>query len=159
MEVRFQLPWLDEGVFQQICVDLQVFSREFHSDGYRTLKPYSHETTLQVIFSVASGLILAEFFRAFFKQWGTKTAAICDELFQKHRKHGLKEICISGTFHPRQKGDGVKFNFDVKASSKEEVFKGMEYIEKELIAALESKKLTSDFVKETGDWRIVVWRV
>ena len=159
LEVMFQLPWIDENVFRQICDDLEDFAKAFHGENYYTLKPYSHETTLEIILSIASGVVLGEFFRAFFKEWGTKAAALLDKLFQRYGKHGIDQICINGTFHPKGQSDSIKFNFEVKASTKGEVLKGMEFIEKELMTAIESQKLSSDFIRESGDWKITVWRV
>jgi len=158
LEVVFQLPWVADNVFEEVCQDLRALSRDIRSDSYYTLQPYSHETTLQVIISLASGIVLAEFFRAFFKEWGTKAAAVCDAFFQKHRRHGIKEISVSGTFQPHRDGVGVKFNFDVKGTSKDEILRGLEFIEKELITALKSKRVSSEFLKEADNWRIAVWR-
>lgn len=159
LEVMFELPWIDEDVFRQVCDDLAVFAKVLQGENYHTLKPYSHETTLEIVLTIASGVVLGEFLRAFFSQWGKKAAALSEKLFQKYGKHGIEQICINGTFHPERKEDSVKFNFEVKASTKEEVLKGMEFIEKELINSIESKKLSSDFIRESGNWKITVWRV
>jgi hypothetical protein len=60
------------------------------------LRPYAHETTLQIILGAAAGLALAEFFKAFVAEFGKKLAEFVHTSVKKHVKSGIYRVELQG---------------------------------------------------------------
>lgn len=128
VELLLNVPMIAGDVFQAYCQDIDSLCLELRNVGVNALRPYAHETALEIIIGAAAGFAVAEFFKGFLSELGEKLASFIEASVEKHGRNGIHEIEIKGVRNSR----AFSFSFSVKGSDIRSVTTCFESLSKSL---------------------------
>lgn len=153
LEIFLNIPLVAPDVFQKYCDELDSFCEELRSEGFQALRPYTHETALEIILGVVTGFALAEFAKGFLNELGKKLAGFVGKSVEKHHSEGVTEVEIKGVKHSIS---GVSFAFSVKGSDEESILKRFANLQ-ESIDGMCHKLEKEDKIIVNGDgWEVLL---
>lgn len=151
LEVFLNIPLVAPDIFQKYCGELDSFCEELRSEGFQAIRPYTHETALEIILGVAAGFALAEFAKGFLNELGKKLAGFVGKVVEGHHSEGVIEVEVKGVKHSI---GGVAFVFSVKGSDEESVLKRFANLQ-ESIGGMCHKLEKEDEILMNGDgWEV-----
>jgi DNA-binding Lrp family transcriptional regulator len=153
LELLVNIPRVDPSSFQNYARGLDSFCEELQSEGFHALRPYAHETGIEIILGTAAAFALAEFAKGFLGELGKKLAGFVGKTVKRDHEAGITEVEVKAVRH--WKG-AVDLMFSVKGRDEESVLSSF----KELLSAiekLEKKAAKAGELRESGSgWELVL---
>lgn len=115
IEIQFNIPRVDQETFSQYCDDLQEVARSLRQAGLTVLRPYSSETTLEIIVGAIAGITVYEFVKAFFNKLGQHAAERVAKLVDRYSQRGVSEVVIEGRTSFKDSSQDIEFTFKLRA--------------------------------------------
>ncbi len=129
VELLLNIPYVTQEVFQEYCSDLDELAADLRQLNPSILRPYNHETGLEIIIGAAVGFVIVEFFKGFWSELGKKVAAFVDNTVKKRHRSGVDKIEICGTHN----SDKWSISFSVTGSDSESVMSRFQYMQNEFM--------------------------
>jgi len=156
LEIFLDVPLVSEDTFQRYCDEIDVLCNELRTEGLEALRPYTHETTLEIILGVTAGFALVEFTREFLGELGKKFADFVERVIQKYRNEGITEVEIKGV--RKSRGD-ITFTFSVKGFDTESVIERFTNLTQSLEEAIHKLERQDELLLSGDGWKIVLRKV
>lgn len=121
IEMFFNIPRVDQNTFCSYANDLCELENNLNDNGLKVFRPYTSETTFEIIITAIVGLTIYEFAKGFFNKLGQSSADFLQDILQKYKKNGINEIIIEGRSSFNKSSSEYDFTFKIKARSKDEL--------------------------------------
>jgi len=153
LELMVNIPQVDSPSFQRYTNELDYFCEDLQSEGFQALRPYAHETGIEIILGAAAAFALAEFAKGFLGELGKKLAGFVGKTVKRDHEAGITEIEVKAVRHLRGNADLV---FTVKGHDEESVLGSF----RELLGAIEkieNKAARAAELRKRGNgWELVL---
>ena len=139
-------------------MDIDGFARGQNVPGMKVLRPYTHETTLQIVAYGAAGAASMELIRA--RSWLVGVNVLHSsrlDLLDAIEILESSEVTLSGKFSPGPEAGSVAMAFEVRGKNHEDLERGLKFVEKS-VESIRARELTSDLVRFGTDWNLTVWK-
>jgi putative lipoic acid-binding regulatory protein len=153
VELNLDIPKVSINLFQEYAQSIDEFVIGLREEGFDVLRPYTHETSIQVILSAAAGFALAEFFKPFFGELGKRFAIFLESSLQRFRSKGISEIQVNTT---RRSADGSYMGIQITISNGKQIDNLLKKIESDVESRFDQLSI-GDEVKLSGHgWHVTV---
>lgn len=114
LEIMLDVPSLPIKKFELYCSQIDQLNSDLRAEGYNSLRPYKHETTIEIILGAAAGLVLAEFLKSFIAELSKRLANFACDAVARFRNEGLEEVRI--TIERRSSTGGSSLFIQIRGS-------------------------------------------
>jgi hypothetical protein len=113
LEISLNIPMVQPDIFQVYCIEIDQLHEVLKKKGYDALRPYKHETSIEIVLGVAATLLLAEFLNSFLSELRMQLVEFVNRVINKYRDKGITEVEIK---IERKSNSGDIFVIMVKGS-------------------------------------------
>ena len=154
LELLMNIPRVDQGVFQEYTSDLDSFSEDLQAKGIQALRPYSHETGIEIMLGAAAGLALAEFAKGFLGELGKKLAEFVGKMVERNSKSGITEVEIKAVRHSKK--GGVDIAFSVRGRDREAILQQFAQLVKAIELGDKKFRHQNEIREEGEGWELLL---
>lgn len=155
MEIFLDIPYVEKEVFRVYCAELNQLVHTLRDDGFVVLRPYMHETTLEIVLGTVVGFAFVEFAKGFLSELGKKLADFVGEITKAYRSKGITEVEIRGTVYLQ--GHIRAFIF-VKGADVDAVKDGFSNIVQSIEETHQEVKREKEITLDGSNWKVVLKR-
>lgn len=153
MEIALNIPRVSPNTFQSYCNEIDFLSDELQRSGFDSIRPYTHETSIQIILGIAATFTLVEFLRGFLGELGKQLASFVGKAVDEYRDDGITEVEIKAE---KKSITGDTFVIFVTGSNINSITQRLA----DLIRVVEAKEHMLEIGKETvlngNHWRAML---
>ncbi len=154
--ISLDIPRVSQETFLQYTTSLDALCYKLRALEINVIRPYTHETSLEIVLSMVAGFIIASFFKALFSELGKKLAEFVGCIMADYGAKGVGEIEFKGT---REIPHQSKFLIYIKARSEKEFEELLEEMQQSLQKRGADIQVNDEFILKGKKWEISLKRI
>jgi hypothetical protein len=151
VEICLNIPRISSDAFNSYCKEIDQFNEILRSNGYSSIRPYLHETTIEIVLGAAAAIVSIEFLKSFVRELGKHLAGFVKNVLTKYKDKGINEVEITIS---KKSITGDTFFITVRGTDYEGVETRIKALLNELVSST-NDSLSEEKIDLCGDqWRV-----